>query len=294
MQHSRVLLPPSRGGEFGLGRLGGPGPGLIGCGPHGLHGRSPRFRSLRMHPIQLHLLSGFRPGPSCRGRHVVRAVPLVGRGTRSCPPYRPCQAVRPDALAPHGRVPPEAAPDPVAFATGAGGALRGPATGASLARPPGLIALHAGQSPPGLASLTRPSTGSDFFRPSGVPMPPGSTELSSDSTRSRSRERGKKHGRSGHRSSSSSDSSARSRTGKKCRDHDSVSRAEFLQAVQSITASVSAMSAYHPGGVPCQLGPARPPLVRHFRVSILTRAGRLDHIWAHLTRSAVRPPLLLR
>ena len=152
------------------------------------------------------------------------------------------------------------APSPVAVATGAGGGLLGPAVGASLAHSPVLIASHAGQSSPGLASLPQPSTGSDFFGPSGVPMTPGSTGLSSESARSRSRVRGKKRGRSSHRSSSSSGSSARSHTGKKRRSHGSVSRAEFLYAVQSITASVSAMSAYHPGGLPGQLGPACPLL----------------------------------
>ena len=145
-------------------------------------------------------------------------------------------------------------------ATGAGGGLLGPAVGASLAHSPGLIASHAGQSSSSLASLPQPSTGSDFFGPSGVPMPPGSTGLSSESARSRSCERGKKRGRSSHRSSSGSGSSARSHTGKKRRSHGSVSQAEFLHAVQSITASVSAMSAYHPGGLPGQLGPARCPL----------------------------------
>ena len=167
------------------------------------------------------------------------------------------------------------APGPVA---GAGGGLLGPAVGASLAHSPGLIASHAGQSSPGLASLPQPSTGSDFFGPSDVPMPPGSTGFSSESTRSRSRERGKKLGRSSNRSSSGLGSSARSHTGKKRRSHGSVSRAEFLHAVQSITASVSAMSAYHPGGLPGQLGPGCPPLTGLYP----------DPGWA--TQSYVGPP----
>ena len=41
---------------------------------------------------------GRLPSPSCRWRHVVLAVPLVGRGTRSCPPYRPFQAVLANVL----------------------------------------------------------------------------------------------------------------------------------------------------------------------------------------------------
>ena len=169
------------------------------------------------------------------------------------------------------------APGPVAVATGAGGGLLGPAVGASLAHSPGLMAWpHCLSRPPGPISSERRACRCLRGRLDYPLKRPGATLV---------------------REGRSVDILA----------IDPRARLPGLTPVRNAGAMAPCLgqsfftqcSPLRPRCQPCLLITQAvcrvnsAPLVPHFRVSILTRAGRLGLMWAHLTRSAVRPPLPL-
>ena len=121
-----------------------------------------------------------------------------------------------------------------------------------------LGALSAGQGPVSVGQSAQGSSGlayeghassSGFTRCSGVPVSQVSSEFSSATTRGRAPKKAPKKSRRSRRSASSSGSSGRSHRCKRHRRNDSLSRAEFLEAFQSLAASLSG----RPGG--SDLGP---------------------------------------
>ena len=113
------------------------------------------------------------------------------------------------------------------------------------------------------------SGSSDLIRCSGIPISQAAADSSSDTPRGRpSKKKGKKKKKSDRRSRESSpssgDSSSRSRRSKRCKGEDVVSRGEFLQAFQSISASISALASRQTDSVTQQSEPvvrAQTPLI---------------------------------
>ena len=101
----------------------------------------------------------------------------------------------------------------------------------------------------GLAYYEGHTSSSGFTRCSGVPVSQVSSQFSSATTRGRMPKKTSKKSRRSRRSASSSWSSGRSHRCKRRRCNDSLSRAEFLEAFQSLAASLSG----RPGG--SDLGP---------------------------------------
>ena len=120
-------------------------------------------------------------------------------------------------------------------------------------------ALSAGQGPDSVGQSAQGSSGlayyeghassSGFTRCSGIPVFQVSSEFSSATIRGRTSKKTSKKSRRSRRSASSSGSSGRSHRCKRHRRNDSISRAEFLEAFQSLAASLSG----RPGG--SDLGP---------------------------------------
>ena len=156
---------------------------------------------------------------------------------------------------------------------------------------------------------------SDFFRCSGIPAIPVSSGPSSDTSRdkpARKKSKKKKSGRRARRSSSDSDgSSERPRRGKRPRGEDLVSKAEFLQAFQSISASLSALSTGrhaapqaapdlasivghgwlaqgqldppHTQGPPCDHARAHPSMATEARTPLTSHGPMIQQQWDTLT-----------
>ncbi|XP_033639853.1 uncharacterized protein LOC117300236 [Asterias rubens] len=93
---------------------------------------------------------------------------------------------------------------------------------------------------PGILRSVGPSSSSGFTRCSGIAMTQPVSEGTSEVTPALSSRRGKKakKGNRSRRSSSSSDSSRESRRGKRHRG-DSLSRADFMEAFQALTATLA-------------------------------------------------------